>query len=260
MPFLERAGVRIFYEVDGTGPTVILHTGAGGDGRIWSEAGYVRGLSEFKTIRIDQRGRGRSGRPSSVDAHRVEEFVEDVAAVLDDAGVESAGFWGYSNGILVGIGLAGSYPKRLKALVGTGAIRYRNLSELPPVDEAKEMAETIAGGGVRAEVDRREKSENDRFPAEIDRNVRSGDPTMDALDGVAWLKWHGPKAVLDRTRFPILFLTGEREDPDRNTERTVSLVPTARVVRIPGVGHLGVFYRSDLSLPHALPFLRENVR
>ncbi len=259
MPFVTSGGVRIYYETEGQGPSIVLHTGAGGDSRIWRYAGYMEGLSGFRRILIDQRGRGRSDRPQSIEAHQVEWFVDDVAAVLDDANVPAAGFWGFSNGILVGIAFGGSHPSRLRCLVGTGGLRYRDLTDLPRVDEPAEIAQDVAQGGVRHELDGFISRENDRFPEPIDRNVREGDPLMHALDGVAWLRWKGPRAVLDRLHAPILMLTGEKEDPTRATEQTVAAIPGARLVRIPGVGHLGAFYRSDLTLPHAIPFLKENL-
>lgn len=258
MPTITSHGVEIHYEVEGTGPAVLLHTGAGGDSRIWREAGYVRGLTGFTTILLDQRGRGRSGRPSGIDDHRMELFVDDVAAVLDALGIDSIAFWGYSNGMLVGVGFGGAHPDRLRCLVGTGTLRFRNLSDLPRVDETAEIQKDVAAGGVRQDLEHFMTKENDRFPEGIDRNVREGDPLMYALDGVAWLRWNGPRAVLKRFRVPLLMLTGEKEDPDRATETTVDHVPCARMARLPGVGHLGAFYRSDLALEFALPFLRRH--
>lgn len=257
MPFATNDGVKIYYEVDGEGPAVVFHTGAGGDSRIWRYAGYVSGLPGFTSILIDQRGRGRSDRPESLDALRMENFASDVLSVVDDVGVEEFAFWGYSNGILVGVAVGGARAGGLRGLIGTGALRLRDRTELPRVDPEKEIADTVAEGGVSFEVDRRMKAENDRFPDDIDRNVREGDPRMLAMTGIAWLDWKGPRSVLEHWSTPILMLTGEREDPDRVTEHTVAAVPGARIVRIPGVGHLGAFARSDLALPHAKLFLQD---
>ena len=58
---------------------------------------------------------------------------------------------------------------------------------------------------------------------------------------------------------PSLILTGEREDDDGGTEQSVAAMPDARCVRLPGVGHLASFYRSDIALGHALPFLRQHL-
>lgn len=260
MPFVDNGGVRIHYEVEGFGPSIVLHTGAGGDLRIWRDAGYVAGLSGFRVILVDQRGRGKSDRPKEVEKHRLELFIEDVRAVLDATETSSAAFWGYSNGVLVGIGLGAAHPDRVWALVGIGGMRYRDLTEIPRVNPEEEIAKDVAQGGVRAEVDARMKAENDRVPEPIDRNVREGDPLMHALDGVAWLDWRGPKSVFPQLRAPFLMLTGEREDPSHVTEETMSHVPNGRCVRVPGAGHLSAFHRSDLTLPIALPFLREHAQ
>ncbi|MCI4320087.1 MAG: alpha/beta hydrolase [Thermoplasmata archaeon] len=242
--------------MEGDGPAVVLHTGNGGDLRIWREAGYLSGLTGFRVILIDQRGRGRSGRPGDLADHRMESYAEDVAAVLDDAEVENAAFWGYSNGVLIGVAFGAAYPDRLQGLVGTGGLRPINRDELTwPVDSAAEVARIAGNGGVVPEMEGCMKEENDRFPPAIEQNVREGDPRMMALSVVAWRSWHGPRSAFGTFPAPLLMIAGEREDLDRYTEKSVAEFPDGRIVRIPGVGHLGSFYRSDLALPIALPFL-----
>jgi pimeloyl-ACP methyl ester carboxylesterase len=260
MPFVQSRGVRIHYEVEGTGPGLVFQTGAGGDLEMWRLAGYMDRLTEFRRILIDQRGRGLSDRPTELEAHRVELGAEDVAAVLDAESVDSAGFWGYSNGIIAGIAFGAMFPHRLRCLVGTGMLRYRDVCDLPQPDPEPSIREAVAAGGVIPVLEKHMAAESERFPPEIDRNVRATDPLMYALDGVAWMRWKGPKSALGQLRAPLLLLTGEREDPERATERTVAAVPGARMARIAGVGHLGAFYRSELAVPVAFPFLREHLR
>lgn len=260
MPEVDNDGVRIHYEVEGSGPSVVLVTGAGGDLRMWRDAGYIEGLAEFRTILVDRRGRGKSDYPREVEQHRIPKFVEDVARVLDQLQVDVAGFWGYSNGIYLGLAFGAAHPERLQALVGTGSLSNLNLDELPPLDPEKWIAEDVAAGGVRVDLEHYLKEENDRFPDAIDRNVREGDPLMHALDRLGWRSWHGPKSVYPGFRPPVLMITAEKEDRDGETDRVVQILPNARAVRVPGVGHLGSFYRSDLALERAVPFLREHVR
>ncbi|HZY69456.1 MAG TPA: alpha/beta fold hydrolase [Thermoplasmata archaeon] len=260
MPEVVNDGVRIHYETEGVGPAVVLVTGAGGDVRMWRDAGYVAGLVGFRSILIERRGRGRSDRPRDVEQHRIPRFVGDVACVLDDLGVEAAGFWGYSSGVFVGIAFGAAHPDRLKVLVGTGSLSNLDFDRLPPLDPEQWIAEDIAAGGVRVELDRYLKEDHDRFPEVIDRNVREGDPLMHALDRLAWRSWHGPKSVYSALRSPLLMITGANEDREGETERTVPALRDARVVRLPGQSHLGTFYRSDLALPHVLPFLRQHLR
>ena len=261
MPTLRSDGVSIHYELRGNGPAILFHTGAGGDSRMWEQAGYVDGLPGFTKILMDQRGRGRSGRPESVEAHRMEHFAADVAAVLDDAGIESAGFWGYSNGVLVGLAFGTAQPKRLRALVGTGTLGIQDVSDLSLIeDPAAFVAEQVAKGGVAQDVDEYQRIDGEHFPEAIDRNVREGDPRMYALDRIARRYWHGPKSLYAEFASPVLMITGEREVDDGATEKALALLPNGRGVRIPGKGHLATFYQSELALPHALPFLREHVR
>jgi pimeloyl-ACP methyl ester carboxylesterase len=159
--------VVIHYEVEGSGPALVLHTGAGGDLRIWREAGYPAGLAGFRVILMDQRGRGQSGRPSRVEEHAMAKYVEDIELVLEDAGADSAGFWGYSNGFTVGIALAAASPDRVRCLIGTGAVSFADLSDLPPIpDREAFIAQVMAEGGVRADVDEYMRIEGDRFPPE----------------------------------------------------------------------------------------------
>ncbi|HEV2520035.1 MAG TPA: alpha/beta fold hydrolase [Thermoplasmata archaeon] len=261
MSFVKNGDVDIHYEVEGTGPALVLHTGAGGDLRIWREAGYPAGLPGFQLVLIDQRGRGQSGHPTVVEEHVMSKYVEDVRLVLDAIDVETAGFWGYSNGLFVGLAFGASYPDRLQCMVGTGAVPFSDFTDLPPIeDRSAFIAKVVAEGGVRADVDGYERKEGDRFPKSIDANVRATDPQMGALRRIAWRSWRGPKTVTPKLAVPVLIIAGEKEILDNSTATAIAAFPNARLVTLPGTGHLGAFYRSDLALPHANPFLRENLR
>ena len=261
MPFTENGSVRIHYEVVGQGPILILHTGAGGDSRIWRDAGYVKGLAGFRLVLMDQRGRGQSSRPERLEDHRMECFVSDVNCVLDDLDVDWAGFWGYSNGALVGIAFGAEHPTRLRALVCTGSLPFVDHTELPPIaDVPKEIGRLVSQNGVVHELELFMDRTAERFPDPIDRNVREGDPRMYALDEVAWMSWRGPKSAYPTFPAPVLAIGGEREDSKRQTEQSIERLPDGEVVRLVGLGHLGAFYRSDVALPFARPFLERTLR
>ena len=258
--FVNNEGVKIHYEVEGSGPAIVFHTGAGGDYRIWKEAGYVAGLQGFRKILIDQRGRGLSDRPSTLESHRMEYFVSDVCAVLDDVGEKSVAFWGYSNGALVGIAFGSAHPTRLKALIGIGSLPYQNFTDLPrPVDPKAEIERIVSAGGVKADVTLHMERTKDRFPEAIETNVLEGDPLMYALDDLAWNEWRGPLEAYPTMHVPVLMIAGELEDSKRQTEKSIAKLPSGRLLRIPGIGHLSAFYRSDLVLPHVLPFLKQTM-
>ena len=190
----------------------------------------------------------------------MERFVSDVAAVLDDADADKAAFWAYSNGIYVGLAFAAAHPGRLNAMIGIGTLSHSDICDLPPIEDPKAFVEEqVARGGVAAEVDRFMKEENERFPEAIDRNVRDGDPRMYALSRIARRSWRGPRSLYATCSVPLLMLVGAREADEGETEKSVAEIPNALMVRIPGVGHLESFSRSDLTVPHAVAFLGEHL-
>ena len=78
-------GVRIAYEVHGTGPALLLLHGFSNDRRLWTKHGWIAHLQRtFTVITMEMRGCGDSDAPPSPDAYQVEQHLADVAAVADD--------------------------------------------------------------------------------------------------------------------------------------------------------------------------------
>src|SRR5437660_986255 len=89
--FIERDGVRIFYEVFGSGePTVLLlPTWSIIHSRFWKmQVPYLARLC--RVITFDGRGNGRSDRPLDPAAYVSEEFVADALAVLNATNTQRA--------------------------------------------------------------------------------------------------------------------------------------------------------------------------
>jgi pimeloyl-ACP methyl ester carboxylesterase len=255
MPYVESTGVPIYYEVVGEGFSVVLQTGGGGDGTMWEQGGYVAGLDGFQRILLDHRGHGRSGKPTDLDAHRIECYVEDVIAVLDALGIERAAFWGYSSGAEVGLALAAAHPERIAALVVQGGIGEGDEDTAENHAQAQETARIARERGVGGFVE--SAFAEGAIPGWFMEQMRSTDGEMFALEVLGASFWQGPWSILDRIRCPVLMLAGEREDPEGNNERAAARLGRARSVTFPGLGHLEAYVRSDLALAEAVPFLRE---
>src|SRR5688572_24787902 len=89
--YVERAGVRIFYEVYGEGEHTILllPTWSIIHSRHWK--GQIPYLSRhFRVLTFDGRGNGRSDRPSGAEAYLAREFADDALAVMDATDTGSA--------------------------------------------------------------------------------------------------------------------------------------------------------------------------
>ena len=110
-------GARIFYEVVGKGPPLVLRHGLLGSGEDWRAVGFVDGLSgRFQLILVDGRGRGKSDRTPQPQAYQPPIQVADVVSVLDDLGIDRSHFLGYSEGGVVGCWMGVHAPERLRSL------------------------------------------------------------------------------------------------------------------------------------------------
>jgi len=110
---VEFDGGELAWESAGEGPDVVfLHPGLW-DGRVWDEQFGVFSRTH-RVLRLDFRGYGRSSLP---EPGRPYSHVEDVAAVMDEAGVEGAALIGNSMGGQVAVDFALTHPARVSALV-----------------------------------------------------------------------------------------------------------------------------------------------
>ena len=118
MPYLNRNGVNIYYEVHGTGPPLILTHGYSATSAMW--ASQIAALSkDFKLILWDMRGHGRTDYPSDQSAYSEAQTVADMAAVLDQVcGRGSAAIvGGLSLGGYMSLAFYRLHPQRVRALL-----------------------------------------------------------------------------------------------------------------------------------------------
>jgi pimeloyl-ACP methyl ester carboxylesterase len=116
--YVERDGVRVFYEVYGDGePTLfLLPTWSIIHSRHWKlQIPYL--ARHFRVLTFDGRGNGKADRPRGVAAYTEREFAEDSLAVMNATGTESAVVAGLSCGALWGTILAADHPDRVQGAV-----------------------------------------------------------------------------------------------------------------------------------------------
>jgi pimeloyl-ACP methyl ester carboxylesterase/predicted glycosyltransferase len=112
--FVERDGVRVFYEVYGSGePTILLlPTWSAVRSRVWKmQIPYF--ARHFRVITFDGRGSGSSDRPEGAEAYAMWEFADDALAVLDATRTERAVLFGISCAAVWGVKLATDQPERI---------------------------------------------------------------------------------------------------------------------------------------------------
>src|SRR5690349_4091284 len=121
MPFVTRPGADIHYEMQGEeGPVVVLLQGLGLSSRFWFDVPdslWKDPARPRRVITIDNRGTGRSSRPRGWAPWTLGTMADDVAAVLDDAGVADAVIVGISMGGMIAQHVALRHRTRVRGLV-----------------------------------------------------------------------------------------------------------------------------------------------
>ena len=110
------SAVEVHHVVTGCegAPVVVLSNSMGADLRMWD--GTVETLERhFRVVRYDTRGHGQS--PSVPGPYSMDDLADDVVALLDTLGVETAHLVGLSLGGMMGMRLAARDPARIDRLV-----------------------------------------------------------------------------------------------------------------------------------------------
>ena len=122
MPTVSANNCEMYYEVDDfTDPwitekeTVWLQHGVGRSTRFWYH--WVPPLARnYRVIRRDMRGHGRSADPGSDHRWSLDELVTDMHDFMDALGLQQVHYVGESIGGILGVLFATRWPERLKSL------------------------------------------------------------------------------------------------------------------------------------------------
>jgi pimeloyl-ACP methyl ester carboxylesterase len=259
MPFVSAPdGVRLHYELEGEGPSLLLHVGAGCDSDLWRAAGYVEHLSkEYQCILFDHRGHGTSDRPREVAANHIDRFVDDVGALLDHLQIESTHFWGWSNAMLVACAAAERFPKRVRSLILGGSVGRPVDAAALKVAADKRIRDLQAEGWewlINAFA-----AEEGECPEWMADRIRATDLEQLILWQRARLDWMvTPWDLVVGAKPPCLLLVGDLEDGGRLMTEAAAQMRDATEIRFEGLGHIKAFLASDRVLPHVRAFLAKH--
>ena len=116
MPKIDRDGVKIHYEIHGSGPTLLLTHGYSSTSAMWKD--QIEALSKHhKLVLWDMRGHGQSDYPDDPAAYSEAHTVADIAALLDEVGATSAIIGGLSLGGYMSLAFYHAHPERVRALL-----------------------------------------------------------------------------------------------------------------------------------------------
>ena len=110
-----------------TGPVVVLSHSIGCDLAMWDPVAAAL-APDFRVLRFDRRGHGRSGVPAT-DA-TIETLGRDALAVLDAFGASRVHYVGLSQGGMEGMWLAATHPGRVNRLVLANTTAHLGVPEM----------------------------------------------------------------------------------------------------------------------------------
>ena len=253
MPYVDSSGVRIHYEVEGSGPPLVCGHGFTESLDSFYEAGYVDGLKEsYRLILMDARSHGKSGKPHDVAAHLAEKRVADVLAVMDAEDVRRAFFFGYSMEGTTAFALAHWHPERLLGVI-IGGMHAR--SRRPEKKEIEARTRSFRQLGLKGLVAERERQGYPMPPGRRERFLMLDAKALAACSE-ALGEWDGIEEALPGMTTPALIFAGENDiafhDPAKGD---AARMPNATFVSLPGVDHTEAFQQASLVLPHIKEFL-----
>lgn len=124
MPRVTVEGCALHYEDDDfsdpwtPSETVFVHHAFGRNSSLWYQ--WVPLLaSQFRVIRLDMRGHGRSAAPATAHVWSVDGLIGDIVAVLDAVDTGPVHYLGEALGGMLGISLAARAPERFRSLTVT---------------------------------------------------------------------------------------------------------------------------------------------
>ena len=108
-------GARLHYEVRGAGPLVLVVGSPMASAEFAPLADALAG--DHTVVTCDPRGYANSPVDDPAAQSAVEQRADDVNAILDDLGAESADVFGSSGGAVTGLALVARHPGRVRTLV-----------------------------------------------------------------------------------------------------------------------------------------------
>jgi pimeloyl-ACP methyl ester carboxylesterase len=255
-------GTRLYFEVRGVGPSVLLVSGATGD------AGHHAAVAdrladEFTVVTYDRRGNSRSPRPAGWSRTTMEEQADDAAALLASLGCSPAAVFGTSGGAIIACCLMSRHSDAVRGVIlhepplaGVIPDAAAGLGELRAlVDEAMKR------GGPPAAVEAFVRSVAgdafDAIPADVRERMMGNGETLFGGELEPFVSWRPDEQALAGLRFPVKLLVGEQTTPlFAAAAAWLAERLRTKVGTLPG-GHTPYFDRPDVVAQTLRPLLRE---
>ena len=237
---MEWAGRSADVREIGKGPAVILVHGYPLDGAMWS--GVARALStQFRVLKPDLPGRGNTEAPAPAGIDGYADFLDTIVASLDGP----VGLAGFSFGGYISLAYMKRRPEKVRAL----ALVDSRASADDDAGRAKrdETIAAVRAGGVApvleampAKLLSPESFARPDLLERVQRIISRQKPETVEADLAAMRDRADSTGLLPEISIPTLVVVGERDvlTPPADSEAMAAAIPGARLVTVPGTGHL----------------------
>jgi len=242
MPYAKVNGLKMYYQVRGEGPPVVLIGGLGSQISSWATQVPIYS-KYFMVVVFDNRGAGLSEKPGS--PYTTSDMADDTVQLMDFLGIQSASFVGKSMGGMIAQWVGINYPERVNKLVlgCTSASRDEVGNEI--LRMGREIVTKMGMkavwltalylGYTREYIEKNLKS--------IKESLTLIPDTKDALKGYIGqsraCESHDTREFLNKIKAPTLIMLGDNDkiaSPKRSRELS-EMIPDARLRVFDGLGH-----------------------
>jgi pimeloyl-ACP methyl ester carboxylesterase len=236
-------GLKMYYEVHGTGKPLVLLHGAFG----WATV-HPTLAKDRQVIAVELQGHGHTAdidRPLTY-----EQMADDTAALLKHLNIEQADFFGYSMGGTVGLAVAIRHPKLVRKLAINGS-HYGRLEDAYDAEAAKQFKSLPPDFAPAVLKDPYDKVAPDpkQWPTLVAKIKRMG------------LEFKGfAREDMKSIQAPVLVTLGDRDGV--RVEHAVEmfrLIPHAELAVFPGADHFLLWQDPGKMLPTIAAFLNAPV-
>jgi pimeloyl-ACP methyl ester carboxylesterase len=248
--YAKSGALNIAYQVIGEGPLDLIYVPGwiSNVELMWDEPAHAHVLDRLasfsRLILFDKRGTGLSD-PVPLDGlPTLEERMDDVRAVLDAVECEQVALFGFSEGGLMSVLFAATYPERITALALYGVFAKRIWSpDYPwapkPEARAREIEELEENWSRTMDLDRLAPSEDEAFKNRLATYFRRSASPGAAVALMRMNTQIDVRDVLPSIQAPTLVLH-RRDDLDASVDEGRWLaehIPGATFVELPGDAH-----------------------
>lgn len=230
-------GIEVAYKRQGTGKPLVLLHGYPLDHHLWDD--LIPYLEDtFDLILPDLRGFGSSSTVAS--PYSLDDFANDLTALLDHLNVSQAYIAGHSMGGYIALAFAREYPQYIG---GLALISSQVAIDSPERKEGRhKTAAEVLEKGIQGVVDSMvpKFTPNQELLGTVRQLMQRQASLAYAGALRAMAERHDATELVASFRFPMVLVHGEADEliPVARAREIKAVAPQAVLVELPGVGHL----------------------